>query len=80
MDDAPLRPVLDMVGWMPRVALSAEAVTVVRNGGRLSSERFGVGDDEVKQGPWALVTAEDELIAVHELVDGVVKAGVVIPE
>ncbi|MDG2112128.1 MAG: tRNA pseudouridine(55) synthase TruB, partial [Actinomycetota bacterium] len=74
VDDAPLRPILDMVGWMSRVELAPHEVRVVRNGGRLPSERT------VGEGPWALVTPALDLVAVHELVDGVVKVGVVIPD
>lgn len=74
VEEAALRPVVDMVGWMSRVVLAPGEVRLVRNGGRLPRERTK-GD-----GPWALVTEGDELIAVHELVDDVVKVGVVIPE
>jgi tRNA pseudouridine55 synthase len=74
VDDAPLRPVLDMVLGMEQVVLSATDVPVVRNGGRLPVERTP------GSGPWALVDGSGELVAVHELVDGRVRAGVVLPE
>ncbi len=74
VDDAPLRPVLDMVLGMEQVVLSDTDVPVVRNGGRLPVERTP------GSGPWALVAGSGELVAVHELVDGRVRAGVVLPE
>ncbi len=77
IDDAPLRPVADMVAGMDRVQLSDDELRVVRNGGRLPCDRLR------GEGPWALVTgdgAAPELVAVHELIGGRVKVGVVIPE
>ena len=79
VDDAPLRPVVDMVCGMDRVQLSLEEVRMVRNGGRLG------GDQMSGDGPWALVAGGDtaaaaELIAVHERIEGAIKVGVVIPE
>jgi len=77
IEEAPLRPVVDMVADMPRVALSADELRVVRNGGRIADDRT------TGAGPWALVTGdppEPELVAVHERVDGRVKVGVVMPD
>ena len=62
-----------MVGDMERVALDESELATVRNGGRLPAERYEGA------GPWALLEPDGELRAVHEIVDGRTKAGVVIP-
>ena len=73
IEDAPLRPVIDLMGDATRIALDDTDVAAVRNGGRLGSDAYQ-GD-----GPWALVEPDGELRAVHERIDARVKVGVVIP-
>lgn len=78
-DEAVLRPVLDMVGSMTRVVVAAEDLAAVRNGAVLPAERYPGA------GPWAVVAEAlghgepPELVAVHEVTDGRIRVGVVIP-
>lgn len=74
IEEAPLLPVIELVRGIDRIVLSEEEESFVRNGGRLNSNRTQ-GD-----GPWALVDASEELIAVHEHVEGRVVVGVVLPQ
>ena len=72
IEKAPLQPVIELVRGIDRIILTEEEELVVRNGGRLKSNRTK------GEGPWALVNASQELIAVHENVDGRVVVGVVL--
>lgn len=73
IDEAPLQPVIAMVGGMARIAVAEGEVAAVRNGGRLPDDRYEGA------GPWALVEPDGALRAVHERIDGRTKVGVVIP-
>lgn len=72
IEKAPLQPVIELVRGIDRIILTEEEALVVRNGGRLKSNRTK------GEGPWALVNGSQELIAVHENVDGRVVVGVVL--
>ena len=74
IEGAPLRPVIELVRGIDRIVLSEEEESLVRNGGRLNSNRTQ------GEGPWALVDASEELIAVHENVEGRVVVGVVLAQ
>tara|TARA_Y100000746_G_scaffold128588_1_gene110067 strand:- start:74 stop:907 length:834 start_codon:yes stop_codon:yes gene_type:complete len=72
--EAPLQPVLELVRGLDRVALTDQELPVVQNGGRLRHERTEGA------GPWALTDSSENLIAVHEKIDGRVVVGVVLPK
>jgi tRNA pseudouridine55 synthase len=74
IEGAPLRPVIELVRGIDRIVLSEEEESLVRNGGRLNSNRTQ------GEGPWALVDASEDLIAVHENVEGRVVVGVVLAQ
>ncbi len=59
---------------MEPISLSQDEISLVQNGGKLKVDRMQ-GD-----GPWALLDANRNLVAVHEIQDGVVVVGVVIPK
>jgi tRNA pseudouridine55 synthase len=72
--EAPLQPVLELVRGLDRVALTDQELPVVQNGGRLRHERTEGA------GPWALTDSSENLIAVHEKIDGRAVVGVVLPK
>ena len=72
IEHAPLRSMVELVREMDRVVLTEDEQSVVRNGGRLNSKRTEGA------GPWALVDPSQQLVAVHEIVDGRVAVGVVL--
>ena len=73
IEEAPLRPVIELVRGFDQVVLNEQEQSLVRNGGKLSLNRTK------GEGPWALVDTSQELIAVHENVDDRVVVGVVLP-
>ena len=74
IDEAPLLPVVELTRGMEPISLSQDEISLVQNGGKLKIDRMQ-GD-----GPWALLDANRNLVAVHEIQDGVVVVGVVIPK
>ena len=74
IDESPLLPVVELTRGMDPIALDQAEVSLAHNGGRLKINRMQ-GD-----GPWALVDADRNLVAVHEIQDGEVVVGVVIPK
>ena len=74
IDESPLLPVVELTRGMDPIALDQAEVSLTQNGGRLKINRMQ-GD-----GPWALVDADRNLVAVHEIQDGEVVVGVVIPK
>jgi len=74
IDESPLLPVVELTRGMDPIALDQAEVSLAQNGGRLKINRMQ-GD-----GPWALVDADRNLVAVHEIQDGEVVVGVVIPK
>ena len=73
IEEAPLRPVIELVRGIDQVVLNEQEQSLVRNGGKLGLNRTK------GEGPWALVDTSQELIAVHENVDDRVVVGVVLP-
>lgn len=74
LDDAKIISLAEGLADYPFVALDDETVARVRNGQRLSEDLL-TGD-----GPWVLVDAQGDVVAVHERVDGAkIKPAVVIP-
>ena len=74
IDEAPLLPIVELTRGMDPIALDQAEISLAQNGGRLKINRMQ-GD-----GPWALVDADRNLVAVHEIQDGEVVVGVVIPK
>ncbi len=74
IDEAPLLPIVELTRGMDPIALDQSEVSLAQNGGRLKIDRMQ-GD-----GPWALVDADRNLVAVHEIQDGEIVVGVVIPK
>ena len=74
IDESPLLPVVELTRGMDPIALDQAEISLAQNGGRLKINRMQ-GD-----GPWALVDADRNLVAVHEIQDGEVVVGVVIPK
>ncbi|MEC9316856.1 MAG: tRNA pseudouridine(55) synthase TruB [Actinomycetota bacterium] len=73
IEEAPLRPVIELVRGIDQVVLNEQEQSLVRNGGKLGLNRTK------GEGPWALVDTSQELIAVHENIDDRVVVGVVLP-
>ena len=74
IDDSPLLPVLELTRGMKQIVLLENEISLVQNGGRLKRDRMQ------GEGPWALVDADENLVAVHETKEGEVVVGVVIPK
>tara|TARA_Y100001970_G_scaffold139521_1_gene171686 strand:- start:1333 stop:2196 length:864 start_codon:yes stop_codon:yes gene_type:complete len=74
IDESPLLPVVELTRGMNSIALSPDEVSMAQNGGRLKIDRMQ------GEGPWALVDGDRNLVAVHEIQDGRVVVGVVIPK
>ena len=72
-DEVVLLPVSAAVRDYDSVTVAHDEAVRIGNGARLPSDRYG------GEGPWCIVTGDDFLLAVHERVDGRIRAGVVLP-
>jgi len=80
-DTATLLPMTAALRGMEQVQVDAATAALVRNGRVLDRSHPGAGGGFVGDGPWAVVAADGELLAVYEAFrSSQVKPTVVIPE
>jgi len=76
VDDIVVIPMLEALTDYPAITVDPEQHVLVTHGRAIPDEL--VNPAEHGEGPWLIVSEEDELLAIHERVDGRIKPAVVV--